>query len=293
MNYELTPGNEKYYPPPFRPYWFERQIKQLGQDAGTDLRLAWAPDVESFAWGKQRKVYAVCVVREHIGWFVGDIVHGQFRLILRVPATHFRGFSPEGMHRTRDGKWIVPDWRETEVALPRWVVEERVDPETCTASGETEGEIHKQIRYEWDHERGELVDALGEWPLGGKWATRLVISQHWVECCVKANAEMVMCQGQYRAPNEYDLEEVRKMVFHRDAQPLLRGKNDPATRMEIARVLRGYNDQLEAGKQRQADRYREIFKNELDPVFGMQKLKIDMGQAYQNRDKLKEKESAS
>lgn len=264
MNPYLEYENETSNRP--RPAGFEgfaKEIERLGNHNNVRLRLVWAPEVIRFLWGAERRVYAFKQERRHTGWLVGPMEEFNGALIhrphsLRKPDA-FR-FSPEGAHRLDNGDWVKPDFRYWEVAHPRFMIEEMLDP------GKERPE-HERHRYEYLEETNELVDALGPYPQEGKWACIHVIAAHAFICCRNATQRQQFCYGTGRDPGGEDLAEIESRIQARNQRR--RVEDHYAFESEFMREYTATMARIKKGQERAKQNYYDILKQEIDPVFSM------------------------
>lgn len=261
--YQLDPEDLTNQPSPPRPKWFDDALKNLSRQYGTRVRLVWAPEVERFLWGARRKVYARYQRMKLLGWFQGAYVEVGGRQIFKSHRYHGRKAFPElnerAAHLLENGEWLMPDLHGYQIAWPRWIVELELDRQR-------EKPFHDQERYEWDHETGQMVDALGPYPEEGKWASLFVICQHWVKCCQDANAQGRLCYGVGRAPVEDDLDWVRQWFKDRETEAKLA---EPGTLDFARQVNREYRSLMDEEKRldlKRKDLYREMVLNEIKPT---------------------------
>jgi len=210
------------------------------------------------------------------GWFVGDVRDVQFILERHSKPDEplpggCRPVDNRGRvfldHRT--GKVWIRDSHVEQIAFPRWVLEQRIDDGLARR-------IHAQERFEWvNPATGELCtdrdfsagvipvrrDMLGEFPAEGWWRCFLVIAEHQNGCCRRAFP--ALCHGAYRDPGAADLEEVKKAIWFRNTQPMLRDKSEPPTAWELNEHIRKTMAEIEAGESRAEQQTIEMLQEAL------------------------------
>lgn len=270
--------------------WFSKKIEQLGRDAGTNLRVTWAPDVRRILWGAEHRYYA-CLpgggrrTARHTGWFVGHFEGPlddlNFVREQKLRADRYPGYEPTGTHLLPNGKWLAPEIETLEIVKPRWVVEEKLH--------DSEKEQHNALRYEWVD--GLLVDALGPYPEEGKWVLRHVVAHHFIVCCNLANDAHHLCWGQGRDPNQSDVEEIQAQIAGRDSLPKLHALGERPTGAEVSRETQKTLDEIALGEQKQGDLYHEMFKDAIQPTVTARLTPMSWGGPLQKqiREMLKEK----
>ncbi len=246
--------------------WLEETIRRIGQQNGTATRLVWMPERRQFLWGSIRRYYAYKKKSLHVGWEIGRYDEFQDGLIFvrerTVPAAAYR-LEPTGAHRLHGGKWVKPKFDYDEIAHPRWAIEERLP--------ESEREAHDLNRYEYFPDTNEFVDALGEYPLDGKWACIHVIAAHGGICCRLATSEGRFCYGTRRNPTDEDIQEVQRRIQGRDSRRRIHSPAD--FEQEHKRLVQETLSQMAAGEARQKALYKDIIGEEIDTVFDMQKIR--------------------
>ena len=246
--------------------WLEDTIKRIGEQNGTALRLVWMPSCVKYLWGSIRRYYAYKKKATHVGWEVGrmDDFQGGLMFVKEkfVPAAAYR-LDPNASHRLSDGRWIKAKFEYDEIAHPRWAIEERLP--------DSEREAHNLNRYEYFADTNEFVDALGEYPLDGKWACIHVIAVHGYYCCRQATTEGRFCYGTRRNPSDEDIAEVQQRIQGRDARRRIANASD--FEHEYKRLVSERMDSLTAGETRQKALYKDIIGEEIDTVFDMQKIR--------------------
>lgn len=257
---KLDPCNQ---PRPNDAGGFADEIVRLGRDFNLPLRLTWQPDVMAMLWGQNRRRYGLekygyC---EHLrGWWIGHMeeVNGQLMFAPRqkVRADKY-DVDPHAAFQLPNGDWVQADLDENLIAEPRWVVEYKLH--------DREKAFHEAERYEWE---GPFTrhDALGPYPEDGKWARLFVIAQHWVKCCEEANARHELCQGIGRAPNDYDLQEVRKVLQERESDAALPEPGTPQWEHRMAEEMRKINDEIAETNKCNLRAYDEIFDRAIMPT---------------------------
>lgn len=271
---------------------FHKEIEKLGQEFNQPLRLVWGPDVYATLWGERRRRYAQSYHApcEHLrGWWIGKLeeveTDGKKQMLFaprqKVKADRFTADPHSGFYLP-NGDWVQADLDVRLVSEPRWIVEFKLpDREKHFHNLERydyESERHVERREVYDRKKGEFVqkeyeyeyqnpfskvDALGEYPEDGKWGLYIIIAQHWIRCCEKANEAGRLCWGIGRPPNDYDLETIRGdlQARHRAMEP---GSEEwsNAHKKEVAII----NDIIAKNKQRQSDTYDAIFDDAIMPT---------------------------
>jgi hypothetical protein len=288
--YDLEPGDERNLPRPCEPKAFEKQLAKLARDCDIEVRLRWAPEVTRYEVDREGnprigRAYAVMPKVRQRGWWIGEVAQ-TVSLRPDVPHTlrlqrHSRPDEPlpgrckpvddRGRvfldHKT--GKVWIRDSYVEQIAFPRWVLEQRIDDQLARR-------IHAQERFEWvNPATGEFCsdtdlvagvipvrrDMLGEFPAEGWWRCFLVIASHTSDCCRQTFP--VFCYGAYRDPGEQDLAEVRKAIWFRNTQPMLREKSEPPTAWEINEYVRKTMAEIEAGESRAEQQTIEMLQEAL------------------------------
>ena len=129
---------------------------------------------------------------------------------------------------------VTVDEDEVDISVPRWILEQRVEPELLAASWEAS-------RWVFDPDLGRRKDLRGELPKGGEYYYLRTISAHDDEesCCDRAwRDHRRRCWGYYRLPEDRDLELLREAVRLRDADPMRRTARESLTQEELEEIDR-------------------------------------------------------
>src|SRR5688572_17337420 len=89
------------------------------------------------------------------------------------------------------------------VAPPRWMLEERLEPETYF-------ETWEQNRWLKDPRDGLLYDQRGPAPREGRWRWIETIRDHDSNCCERRLQSLMVCWGYYAEPGERELKVIRE-----------------------------------------------------------------------------------
>jgi hypothetical protein len=145
-----------------------------------------------------------------------------------------------------DGKLI-------DVSVPRFAIEERIEPEQFIPSWDA-------ARYQSQPGTEEVLDR-GD-PPNEWWRTLWVVADHETSpvqghgsCCKRAEALERACWGYYRNPSEYDLNEIRRIhqLKLRDDQ-FTQNPYEPLSQREMERSMKSAFDIKEKRKeQKQAE----------------------------------------
>jgi hypothetical protein len=109
---------------------------------------------------------------------------------------------------------------ETDFSIPRWVIEERIEPEQIRASWESNRYIldPSTVVNDVDPETGKIRkvihagDRLDKGECPSEWFRNLwIIADHDQLCCQKAEEMNRACWGYYRHPDERDIQKVRRI----------------------------------------------------------------------------------
>jgi hypothetical protein len=318
--YDLEPGNERNLPRPCEPAAFEAELARLTRDCDIEVRLRWAPEVTRYEVDREGnsrlgRVYAVMPKLRQRGWWIGDIAVPRAASVPRAVATGSTRATPGQFilerhskpdeplpgeckpidnrgrvfldHRT--GKVWIRDSYVEQIAFPRWVLEQRIDDDLARR-------IHAQERFEWvNPATGELCtdddfsagvipvrrDMLGEFPDEGWWRCFLVIAEHRAYCCRRAFP--ALCYGAYRDPCAPDLEEVKKAIWFRNTQPMLRDKSEPPTAWELNEYIRKTMAEIEAGESRAEQQTIEMLQEALHSPYVVPEVAFaDVGAAHKS-----------
>lgn len=142
----------------------------------------------------------------------------------------------------------LPDGDEVDISVPRWIIEQRVEPALLAATWE-------DSRWVFDPLIQRRKDVRGEMPAEGAYYYLRTIASHDEDegCCERAwKNDRRRCWGYYRLPEERDLDLLREAVKRRDADPLRRAPDEPLTANEVAELDRLAYATDEAIKQKQS-----------------------------------------
>ena len=89
------------------------------------------------------------------------------------------------------------------VAPPRWMLEERLEPETYF-------ETWDQNRWFKDPRDGLLYDQRGPAPREGRWRWIETVRDHDSNCCEQRLQSLMVCWGYYAEPGERELKMIRE-----------------------------------------------------------------------------------
>lgn len=172
----------RWHPAMKRPFFDSIDFqKQLDSITGKQiLRLSWAPEVVS--WNPRA---------------VGETPMEEFRP--QHVALHDRENNP--------------------VAPPRWLIEERLEPESYYETWERD-------RWFRDPRDELLYDLRGPAPREGSWRFLLWVNEHDTNCCELRLRNQLICWGYYKEPGQKELKEVRerwlRLQADREVNPLVR-----------------------------------------------------------------------
>lgn len=242
-----------------------KSVAALGRASGANIRLVWAPEVTKYLWGAIRRVYAFTKKREHVAWRIGPMVefnggwiHQPYKT---APKTAFRT-DHIGAFRLPNGDWAYPQFDYWEVAHPRWLIEEMLDPMI-------EGPEHDAHRYEYFPESNEFVDALGPYPAEGKYACIHVVAAHSGICCKLATDRGGFCYGTGRDFGQSDLDEIQSRIYERNKRERLTDTHGEAFRRAVTAEYKSIMSQIKESERQQRNLYRDIIGEETDTVFKM------------------------
>jgi hypothetical protein len=242
-----------------------KHVSDLGRAQGASIRLVWAPEVTRFLWGAVRRVYAFKKERDHVAWRVGPMVEFKGAWIHRPHSVVPRAtFTPShiGAFRLPNGDWAYPQFDYWEVAHPRWLIEEMLDPAI-------EGPEHEAHRYEYFSDTNEFVDALGPYPSEGKWACIQVIAAHSGVCCNIANDAGRFCYGTGRDFGQVDEDEIMQRVQERNKRARLTDHHGQDFQRAVTAEYRDLMTKIKESERQQRNLYRDIIGEETDTVFKM------------------------
>lgn len=146
-----------------------------------------------------------------------------------------------------------------EIPPPRWVLEQRYEPEQLAQTWETE-------RFSTHPEFGVKVPVKGELPRDGYYNHLWTIGTHDDNCCKDAIDNNMVCWGDYRLPGEADLRALRNAIARRDSDEKIDadpfGAPKESTMKELARRT---NKRLREDKKQTAQLRKEVMSDALRP----------------------------
>lgn len=139
----------------------------------------------------------------------------------------------------------LPNGDFVDIPPPRWVLEQRYEPE--------------QIAAEWEKARWETVDGMPRpkrdaCPAEGYYSHLWTIAAHSPDCCVEGvSKDGTVCWGMYRQPSEKDLTTLRAMMWRKRKDGL---RTDPfekpsaAVEDKVIRRQHNFDEEAQGKKNR-------------------------------------------
>jgi hypothetical protein len=128
------------------------------------------------------------------------------------------------------------------VAPPRWMLEERLEPETYF-------ETWEQNRWFRDPRDGLLYDQRGPAPREGRWRWIATVRDHDANCCEQRLQSLMVCWGYYRDPGECELKMIREkwaqIQRDKEVNPFAKPEHLPEGQAEKDLASRMRNEQRE------------------------------------------------
>lgn len=194
--------------PPISSGW-QKQLTQIGGtllDGRPKLRLIWgqSPDATIFYRGRQRLRYIHHWTEEIVGWDA-HYYDSTGRLL------EIKRFPPSLRPSEASGALIVrPVLEVRDIGIPRWFIEQYMPPSLACAGWE-------DSRHSLDEDTREMVDELGPPPSQGMYEEAFMMIADHSKCCEKGKQSG--CPGEYRAPNQMDIEYVRWLMWQLEQEP--------------------------------------------------------------------------
>lgn len=173
----------------------QQQLDEIGGvmvDGRPKLRLIWGQDPQAtvFWQGRQRFRYLAGVEREFVGWKAYELAGVKI-------------YPPTVQPPKTDALVVERIWDEKDIGIPRWFIEQ-IMPAAIVCDG-------------WDDvkmdvgEDGTIIDSLGPKPSDGFYEEGFYMVADHSNCCLN-NSFTPGCKGEYRPPQQYDIEYVRWLV---------------------------------------------------------------------------------
>lgn len=127
----------------------------------------------------------------------------------------------------------LPDGNEVDLAVPRWFLEELVEPAQYREQWEA-------LRYEVDADHREIIDVHGPAPEGGWYVPALCLAEHdkQGQCCSRMwNDNRRKCWGKYRSLGDDTLEKVRRAVQLREKAKMHNRPDEPMDPMVMQECM--------------------------------------------------------
>ena len=181
----------------------QNQLTLIGgvmKDRRPRIRLVWGQSAESsiFWRGRQRLRYLWEWKRQLIGYRSID-ANGNEPPKFFAPTVELPSFAP--------GVLLEPLYEDIDIGIPRWYVEQMM-PAAIACDG------WKDERY--DKVDGTLVDSMGEPPVTGTYEEAFYMIADHSHC---AHVPGYTCYGEYREPQQYDVEYVRWLFHQLNQEP--------------------------------------------------------------------------
>jgi hypothetical protein len=198
------------------------------------------------------------------------------RITGRTPSGRSRvrlvwGWSPEARvwHR---GEWRaryrfhtvhLPSGDQVDLAVPRWFLEELVEPAQYK-------DQWNALRYEWDGI--EPVDVTGPPPEGGWYVPLALVAAHDGDkgCCVAEwAAQRRKCWGSYKPPTDSDLEMIQRAVKLRDQAKQFNRTDEPMSKEALEDCRKVQFEKKKQYDEDMAEHYENIirgFMNTMGPL---------------------------
>lgn len=188
-------------PAPVGVQWFQRELNLIGgktRQGTPHYRIVWGMNPEE------------SVIRDRYrDRFVPRYLYKVIRGMKMLPPVN-------------GGRIHRPVQTETLIGTPRFYIEAFIPPEVACASGTAAG-------VDADGER------FSEWlPVNGDWFPMIEICKHdeFGICCQNAFAEDRNCHGEFRAPNQRDVDTIRQL--YQQMMEKRRHRPDEKVPMEVA-----------------------------------------------------------
>ncbi len=194
--------------PPIDPS-LQKQLTLMGGtllDGRPKLRLVWGqdPSITVFYRGKQRLRYIHHYTEQLVGW--NARYYDSAGKLLEV-----KRFPPSLRPSEAAGALLVDPIMETwDIGIPRWFIEQYMPPSLACQDWD-------ENRHTLDEETKTVIDELGPPPNQGMYEEAFLMIADHTKCCEKGNN--VGCPGEYRAPNQTDIEYVRWLMWQLDQEP--------------------------------------------------------------------------
>lgn len=150
----------------------------------------------------------------------------------------------------------LPDGNFVDIPPPRWVLEQRYEPE--------------QIADEWEATRWENVDGLPR-PIrdacpGGYYQWLWTIAEH-TNCCEDGiTEENTVCWGKYREPNEKDLTTLRAMMWRKNKDNLHTNPFEKVSESVETEMIRRANEAYQADHAKRRALHRDVVDDAVKQV---------------------------
>lgn len=197
----VEPMTQRNNPAPDIDPLLQQQLNEIGGlmlDGRPKLRLVWGQDPQtSIFWeGRQRLRYLLATTREFVGWKAYEL-------------TGVKIFPPTPQPPKSSALIVEKFYEEEDIGIPRWYVEQIIPGEFLVDGWE-------KMRY--DMEEGQLIDSLGPPPPEGDYEEAFYMIADHSKCCPNNNFK-IGCKGDYREPQQYDIEYVRWLMRQLQDEP--------------------------------------------------------------------------
>lgn len=218
-------------PAPPIPKWFSKELESvagLNPFGEPKIRLAWGGSEVSWWKGRYRIKYPKYTTKFVLGFetITTDENGVEHRELIPLEALN--------KDNRKVGRYV---YDYIDVGTPRWYVEKWIPPETACNGWPADDDFSaeaQQIRMSHDPELG-WVDALGPRPAKG-------IYLEWLK--------LETPLGEYQAPDETVMAEIRRYKFHERNQPQYWSAGERPPAWLIAQQLREHYDQVEANEEK-------------------------------------------
>jgi hypothetical protein len=223
--------------------WQERLTRLLGltPDGRPKLRLGWGQSVTHFYMERERLRYIRSRQPVFTGWQeLARNESGDMAVVNRYPPTLEPPEVPEG-------HLIQSMGRMETIGIDRWFIELWRGPRIASG-GHTVESWEKSYRYKhlYDPTRSiyRNVDVHGEFPHHGEYVKSSyrwpwMISRHCTEqtCCDEREAEGLVCLGEYRHPEQRDVDYIAYLIQEKEQEPYLSGYDEVAPVEAVAPAI--------------------------------------------------------